>query len=87
MQLERRYGVEHGWVASIERLAVGSSTKEERHDLADEAAPALPLTRSEALRGQAARNFDVLRSDTAEYGATLGCKACSFVSQIKCATQ
>ena len=52
-----------------------------RDNLADEAAPALAFPRAENVHGQAQRDFHVLKSDSAKHGATLGCKACSFVSR------
>ena len=47
--------------------------------LADEAAPASPFPRPEVVQGQRVHNFHVLKSHIAKHGATLGCKACSFV--------
>ena len=50
-------------------------------NLADEAARALTLPRPEVLQGHSVRNCSVLKLDNAKHGATLGCKACSFVSR------
>ena len=56
--------------------------------LADEAAPASAFPRPEVVQGQRARNFHVLKSHIAKHGATLGCKACSFVRHgTKAATE
>ena len=46
----------------------------------DEAAVALALPRAEVVQGKTVRNFHVHKSDSTNHGATLGCKACSFVS-------